>query len=159
MKYNFKILFSMFLFWLFLTKDIRMQNVIIGLMVSSLVMVVFDIKSIKREDSKSVFFRIAYFGIIVFLNIYKASIEYIGKIFTNRGEAKVININIDINIDRNAILIANAITLTPGTITLKIFDDNSLKVLIQAEDEKDMDDFKEEILKYKRILEKSESND
>lgn len=159
MKYNFKILFSMFIFWLFLTKDVSMQNIIIGLLVSTLVMVVFDIKSVKRYDGKCVFLSITYFGIIVFLNIYKASIEYIGKIFKNRGKAKVVNIDIDIMEDRNAILIANAITLTPGTITLKIFGDNSLKVLIQVEENKDIADFKDEILNYKRILEKSEIND
>ncbi|MGM0379868.1 MAG: Na+/H+ antiporter subunit E [Bacillota bacterium] len=159
MKYNFKILLSMFLFWVFLTKDISMQNIIIGLLVSAFVMIVFDIKLETKYNGKYVFFRITYFGVIVFLNIYKASIEYIGKIFTNKGKAKVVNIDIDIIKERNAILIANAITLTPGTITLKIFGDNSLKVLIQVEKEKDIASFKEEILNYKRILEKSELYD
>jgi multisubunit Na+/H+ antiporter MnhE subunit len=74
------------------------------------------------------------------------------KIFINKGRPEVINIDIGIENNTIAILIANAITLTPGTITLQILEGYRLKVLIQLDDESEIEDFKKELKTYHKAL-------
>ena len=92
------------------------------------------------------------FGLLVIFNIYKASLIYMKKIFVNKGRPEVINIDIGIENNMIAILIANAITLTPGTITLQILEGYRLKVLIQLDDESEIEEFKTELKTYHKAL-------
>jgi len=76
---------------------------------------------------------ISIFGIlkyIVFLilEIYKAGISTIIKVFTGNINPGVVDIETDLAHDFSIIILANSITLTPGTVTLDK-KDNKLKVL------------------------------
>lgn len=156
-KLIFRLLISLILFWTLLTANntlISVNNLILGIVVSILVVVIFALTY--EEDPSNTYniktIQFVKFAFLVFLNIYKASILYIKKILVNRGKASVINIDFGISSNLTAVLIANAITLTPGTITLKIFDDYRLKVLIQIDSEDDIKAFKREINQYLSVL-------
>lgn len=149
-----KLLISLVLFWVLLVGELNIYNLVIGTIVSIIIMVVFAL-SYEKEDQEKIKLRtigMIKFGLLVIFNIYKSSIIYMKKIFDNKGIPQVINIDIGIENNTIAILIANAITLTPGTITLQILEGHRLKVLIQLDDESEIESFKAELKTYHNAL-------
>lgn len=149
-----KLLISLVLFWLLLAGEANVYNLLLGGLVSVFIMVIFALSYEEEDDVKTKLklFNIMRFSILVFYNIYKASVLYIKRVFANQGAPEVVNIDLGIKQNIVAVLIANAITLTPGTITLKIFDDYRLKVLMQIDGDEDIESFKMEIDAYKKAL-------
>lgn len=149
-----KLLFSLVLFWILLVGELNIYNLLMGTVVSIVIMLVFAL-SYEKEDEEKIKLKtigMIKFGLLVIFNIYKASLIYMKKIFINKGRPEVINIDIGIENNTIAILIANAITLTPGTITLQILEGHRLKVLIQLDDESEIEDFKTELKTYHKAL-------
>lgn len=149
-----KLLISLVLFWVLLVGELNIYNLVMGTIISILIMLVFAL-SYENEDEEKIklkFIGMVIFGLLVIFNIYKSSIIYIKKIFVNKGRPEVINIDIGIENNTIAILIANAITLTPGTITLQILEGYRLKVLIQLDDESEIESFKSELKTYHKAL-------
>ena len=149
-----KLLMSLVLFWVLLVGELNIYNLIIGTIVSIIIMVVFAL-SYEKENQEKIKLRtigMIKFGLLVIFNIYKSSIVYMKKIFDNKGAPEVINIDIGIENNTIAILIANAITLTPGTITLQILEGHRLKVLIQLDEESEIESFKAELKTYHNAL-------
>lgn len=149
-----KLLFSLVLFWVLLVGELNIYNLVMGTVVSIVIMLVFAL-SYEKEDEEKINLKtigMIKFGSLVIFNIYKASLVYMKKIFVNKGKPEVINIDIGIENNTIAILIANAITLTPGTITLQILKGYRLKVLIQLDDESEIEDFKKELRTYHKAL-------
>jgi multicomponent Na+:H+ antiporter subunit E len=149
-----KLLFSLVLFWVLLVGELNIYNLVMGTVVSIVIMLVFAL-SYEKEDEEKINLKtigMIKFGSLVIFNIYKASLVYMKKIFVNKGRPEVINIDIGIENNTIAILIANAITLTPGTITLQILKGYRLKVLIQLDDESEIEDFKKELRTYHKAL-------
>jgi len=149
-----KLLISLVLFWVLLVGELNVYNLVMGTIVSIVIMLVFAL-SYEDEDEEKIklkFIGMVMFGLLVIFNIYKSSIVYMKKIFVNKGRPEVINIDIGIENNTIAILIANAITLTPGTITLQILEGYRLKVLIQLDDESEIESFKSELKTYHKAL-------
>lgn len=149
-----KLLISLVLFWVLLVGELNIYNLLMGTVVSIVIMLVFAL-SYEKEDEEKIKLKtigIIKFGLLVIFNIYKASLIYMKKIFINKGRPEVINIDVGIENNTIAILIANAITLTPGTITLQILEGYRLKVLIQLDDESEIEDFKKELKTYHKAL-------
>jgi len=149
-----KLLISLVLFWVLLVGELNVYNLVMGTIVSIVIMLVFAL-SYEDEDEEKIklkFLGMVMFGLLVIFNIYKSSIVYMKKIFVNKGRPEVINIDIGIENNTIAILIANAITLTPGTITLQILEGYRLKVLIQLDDESEIESFKSELKTYHKAL-------
>lgn len=149
-----KLLISLVLFWVLLVGELNIYNLVMGTIVSIVIMLVFAL-SYENEDEEKIklkFIGLVMFGLLVIFNIYKSSIVYMKKIFVNKGRPEVINIDIGIENNTIAILIANAITLTPGTITLQILEGYRLKVLIQLDDESEIESFKSELKTYHKAL-------
>ena len=149
-----KLLISLVLFWILLVGEFNFYNLLMGIVVSIVIMLVFALSYEKEGEAKDKLRTIGLikFGLLVIFNIYKSSIIYMKKIFINKGRPEVINIDVGIESNTIAILIANAITLTPGTITLQIHEDYRLKVLIQLDDELEIESFKSELETYHKIL-------
>jgi len=151
-----KLLMSLVLFWVLLVGKLTLANVLIGSVVSIVIMLVFALsyENVNENENtvKIKMIGMLKFGLIVIFNIYKSSIIYMKKIFVNKGGPEVINVDIGIENNTIAILIANAITLTPGTITLQIHEDYRLKVLIQLDDESEIESFKSELKTYHNAL-------
>src|SRR6056297_3857659 len=149
-----KLLTSLVLFWVLLVGELNIYNLLMGTVVSIVIMLVFALSYEKENDDKIKLktFGMIKFGLLVIFNIYKASLIYMKKIFINNGRPEVVNIDIGIENNTIAVLIANAITLTPGTPTLQILEGYRLKVLIQLDDESEIEGFKEELETYHRAL-------
>lgn len=151
-----KLLISLVVFWVLLVGELNIYNLLMGTVVSIVIMLVF---ALSYEDEDEAVDRVKLktlgmikFGLLVIFNIYKASLIYMKKIFINKGKPEVINIDIGIENNMIATLIANAITLTPGTITLQILKGYRLKVLIQLDSESEIEEFLNELKTYHKVL-------
>lgn len=149
-----KLIFSLVVFWILLVGELTFYSLSMGTFVSVLIMLVFAL-SYENDDEDKIKLKtvgMIKFGVLVIFNIYKASLIYIKKIFINKGKPEVINIDIGIENNTIAVLIANAITLTPGTITLQIMEGYRLKVLIQLDEEVEIQAFEKELKTYHKAL-------
>lgn len=68
-----------------------------------------------------------YFFVLVF-EIYKSSIMLIPKIFEGRAKSRLVSIKTSLKKPEHIAILANSITLTPGTITVDV-SENELLVL------------------------------
>lgn len=66
-----------------------------------------------------------YFLVLIF-EIYKSSILLIPKIITGNAQTSIISITTSLNKPQNIAILANSITLTPGTITIDVSQNNIL---------------------------------
>lgn len=135
-KFHFKTFLILYIFWFLLTMNRNPSNIGGGFIVSLLVTylshgILYDENGfIYRFPKLHVILK--YIGIL-FIEIYKASIEHIINIITNDYDPSIVEVNLDIEDPLLITLIANSITLTPGTITVEK-KDNSLLVLYIKED-------------------------
>lgn len=65
-------------------------------------------------------FLLLYYFCILLIEIYKSSIAIIPTIFSGRAHPTVIAINCDLEEPLYTAIVANSITLTPGTITVDV---------------------------------------
>lgn len=93
--------------------------------------------------------RFIWFGLIVFISIIKASFIHTGRIIKNESHYEVIFVQLDTNNTLILTLIANAITMTPGTISLD-FDMGKIRVVGFIKDENEKKEIIKEILSYQK---------
>lgn len=93
--------------------------------------------------------RFFWFGYVVFISIIKASVVHLYRIIKNENAYKTLSIEMKTNNSVILTLIANAITLTPGTITLDIVD-STLHIVGFAKDDEDLKKITEEVLSYQK---------
>ena len=118
-----------FLIWLLLNAHFAfdtkfLQIVIIGLLLSALIYW-FMIKFTKWSFKTDIFFIkhihlfIAY-GIVLFINVIVSNLKVVSLILKRKQtpEPQIIKIHIDLENELLISLLANSITLTPGTITI-----------------------------------------
>ena len=79
-------------------------------------------------NPKFPFVRFFVFVVVLIIQIYKSGFAAIGKILRGKLNTSVISISTDIQDDLIISFLANAITLTPGTVTIDK-EGNNLKVL------------------------------
>jgi multicomponent Na+:H+ antiporter subunit E len=91
--------------------------------------------------------RFIWFGGVVFYHIVLSSIAHLKRILIN--DLDYLDFEITLETDNMVVLtmIANAITLTPGTVTLEI-KGSTLHVLGFGKDKDDIQLMKEDIMKY-----------
>lgn len=122
-----KLMFILFfIVWIILNGQITLEIVLFGLGISA-VMFIFVCKfcgySIKREKMG---FRLALastkYILVLIWEIIKANIAVIGLIMSSRNEIEpaVVSFSTDLKTDSARVLLANSITLTPGTITASL---------------------------------------
>lgn len=70
---------------------------------------------------------ILYFFVLI-IEIYKSGFNIIGKIISGQINPQIVDIKTDLHEDYKRCILANSITLTPGTVTIDLYKD-SLKVL------------------------------
>jgi multicomponent Na+:H+ antiporter subunit E len=91
----------------------------------------------------------------VIIDIYKSSITHMMRIIKNKSKPIVIHVKLETDNAFIASLIANAITLTPGTITLEVEKNYMLKVLTIIENEEEIEKIKNDIVRrYEKVLTK-----
>lgn len=117
-----------FIVWIILNGQFTLEIALFGIGISA-VMYLFACKfcgySVKREKLalRLVFANLKYIAVLVW-EIIKANIIVIKLIMSSRNEIEpaVVSFSTDLKTDSAKVLLANSITLTPGTITASLED-------------------------------------
>lgn len=148
MKRKFFLLLLLMFFWILLSTKLTLLIIIEGFIVSAGIILFLEYISIGHfnifEGIKIT--QLITFICIVLVEIFKSSMIHIVKIIKNTSYPTVFNVNLRGNEKNINILIANAITLTPGTISLKVYEQR-IKVLALVSSEKEVDSMKNTITK------------
>ena len=118
-----------FLVWLIFNGNVTLEIVIFGLVIAA-VMFAFICKFMRHSIHKEIiymkksgcFFR---YILILIREIFKANMAVIHLILTDREEVEpvMISFHTDLKTDMAKAILANSITLTPGTITVSLEGD------------------------------------
>ena len=117
-----------FLFWLLLTLSINFSNIIVGLTAALITTLVFG-KYFVTHASKLLQPQ-RYFWLLVYLIIFiweclKANIEVAYRVLHPAMPIKpgIVKVKLNVKNDFARMMLANSITMTPGTISVDIVDD------------------------------------
>jgi multicomponent Na+:H+ antiporter subunit E len=152
-----KLILGLAIFWFLLTGEFTVYNITIGFTIIFFIVYVSDVI---LEDNNQMPERIKLFNFIKFIvyviiDIYKSSIIHMMRIIKNKSKPIVIDVQLETDNAFIASLIANAITLTPGTITLEVEKNYMLKVLTIIENEEEIEKIKNDIVRrYEKVLTK-----
>jgi len=128
--------YSIFLFvvWLFLSG--HFEPLLLGLGLMSVAVTVFLIKRMNILDHESfpvhIFSRLPVFFIYILSEIVKSNIEVLKRIMSWSRESispRMIEIELPQKTDLGRVIYANAITLTPGTVSVDLTKD---KIIVHA---------------------------
>lgn len=130
-KFNYKLFILLYAFWMILTLNFELINLIVGF-ITSIIVTIFS-ASILLDETESKFktpkflILLKYFLRLIF-EIYKSSFSHIVRIINKDCNPIIVKVTLDLKDPYLIMLIANSITLTPGTITVDT-DKNKLTVL------------------------------
>lgn len=117
-----------FIFWLLMTYNLKLPNIIAGLVAALITMIVFGKGFIR--DYKKFFQPQRYFWVIVYLFIFiwecvKANIDVAYRVLHPDLPIKpgIVKVKTNLKTDIAKTFLANSITMTPGTITVDIIGD------------------------------------
>ncbi|MFW6149016.1 MAG: Na+/H+ antiporter subunit E [Atribacterota bacterium] len=111
------------LFWLILTLNFQPTSILVGVIVSffiSLISCNFFIQSSEGIHSrliKTIFYLLLYLFVLLY-EMFLASFDVVYRIATMDINPEIVMIKSGIESDLGILLLANSITLTPGTITV-----------------------------------------
>lgn len=140
-------LYSIFsLFWIALFEHIT-TTLLISAPIVSIIIVFISEKFFIQDSYYNAFYfntwkMLKYFFVLVF-EIYKSSLTLIPKIFEGKAKSRLVSIKTSLKKPEHIAILANSITLTPGTITVDV-SENDLLVLwfnpqsIESEESGDM---------------------
>ncbi len=125
-KLRYKLFLVLLAFWFLLAFNFQIETIISGLVVTFFITVVASY-NVLYTDEGYVYHGIRLRTIVVyvaflFVEIYKAAFMYVYNLLSHRIEPVVFTIELDVDDPVLVGVIANSITLTPGTITI---DSNS----------------------------------
>ncbi|MBS4538358.1 Na+/H+ antiporter subunit E [Clostridium sp. D2Q-11] len=121
-RFHIKTFLILYGFWFLLTMNTNPSNIVGGLIVSLLVTyssygILYDEKGFVFEFPT--FFVVFKYIMILFIEIYKASFELIKTIINNEYSPSIVEVNLELEDPLLITIVANSITLTPGTITVE----------------------------------------
>lgn len=115
-----------FIIWVVLNGRLTLEIAIFGLVIAALIYG-FICKFMDYSFQKDIFIimRIGYileYIFVLFWEIIKANINVLKLVFSSKyeNEPAIIKFKVDLNTKGARVLLANAITLTPGTITISL---------------------------------------
>lgn len=144
---------SLLAFWIILSGEINKRQIIIGIIASAISLavsetVLYRFRSSRVKVPKA--YKLVWFAGLVGIEIFKAAYEHIIRVLTGAEQPKVIKVQLDVKDEFAVALISNAITLTPGTITVEILK-NQITLIGFAKGEEDIKKIKDTIIKvYQR---------
>ena len=138
------------IFWIVLNEEVNKTIMLYG--VSFSIIIVYATQKIvfTYEESNIRYINplsLMLFFSIVLIEICMSAVKHVVRIIKNEGSYKVFKVDLDVENIYIKVLISNAITLTPGTITLGI-DNNSLNVLGFVREDESIDEIIKGILKF-----------
>lgn len=125
---SFSVFLVSFFTWILLTWSFDWQEVIVGLVVSLFISVIF------KRYYRIKFGRNFLVGLFKFLFVYvpvftwemvKANVDVASRLWSSKGNVRpgFVKVKTELKGDVEKLLLANSITLTPGTITMDIVGD------------------------------------
>ncbi len=156
---NVFILFVMLLLiWLALNNSLKLPVVLIGIGVSALVALLFCNKCSLFNDIKLTPKSFAYtfiYLVVFFIELVKSNIDVIRRVLSpslpiNPG---IVEVKTKLKSKFGRMLLANSITLTPGTLTVEVIDDSYFIHWIDVEDAKIENASKKIVEKFEKYLE------
>lgn len=125
---SFSVFIVTFFTWLVLTWTIDPQEIIVGLIVSAVISVIFKRYYNIKLSAKFIpgLFKFVFVYISVFIwEMLKANLDVASRVVEPKVKVKpgFVRIKTDLKGDVAKLTLANSITLTPGTITVDIKDD------------------------------------
>ena len=119
----------MFLLWMLLTFNLAVANIIVGLIAALITALVFG--SQFKLDWKKFYNPLRYFWLLIYVFIFvweciKANIDVAYRVLSPRLPIKpgIVKVNSSLKSSFAKAILANSITMTPGTITLDMIDND-----------------------------------
>ncbi len=118
-------------FWFLLTLNFEIWNIIIGIIVTIIANIVsrgvlYDKNGFKFKSIELI--TVIKYSLNLVLEIYKSSFSYLIRIIKKDCEPFILEMELEVTDPLIVSIIANSITLTPGTITVDV-QGNKLKIL------------------------------
>ncbi len=132
----------LFAVWLVLTHSIALSNIVVGLIVSAAIALLYT-RSFKADDIEMISPYWLGVYIVVFLkSIIISNIQISKRILRKdmRLAPAIVAVKTDLKSDWKKLLLANSITLTPGTLTLDVKGDTLFIHTIEYDKEKKKED-------------------
>jgi multicomponent Na+:H+ antiporter subunit E len=133
-KNRYKLFIIILIFWFLMNLNFEFQTILFGVFVSLLVTVLthnvlYDTNGFRYRNIKIL--KLLIYLLLLFVEIFKASFTYIINLISKTYEPVVIKVDLDLYDPVQIGIIANSITLTPGTISVDI-DGHTIYVLTLA---------------------------
>lgn len=119
----------LFLFWMVLSPGIGVQTILLGIVLSTLVMlyskeILFGDTEMPLYQIKHLWNMIQFIGVLV-VEIFKANIDVARIVLDPKMpiQPHFIKVPMMLKNDMNKVIFGNSVTLTPGTLTVDIVED------------------------------------
>jgi multicomponent Na+:H+ antiporter subunit E len=157
-KNTFILFVVLLLIWLALNNSLKLQVVLIGVGVSAIVALLFCEKCTVFTDMKLNPKAIAYtfiYLVVFFIELVKSNIDVTRRVLSpslpiNPG---IVEVKTKLKSKFGRMLLANSITLTPGTLTVEVIDDSYFIHWINVEDAETENASKKIVEKFEKYLE------
>ncbi len=123
--------FILLILWVILFENHNSSTLVSGILINFFVIAVsekFFMKNSFYNDYNFNIFHLAKYFLVLLFEIYIAGFAILVKIITGQINPDIVDITTDLKEPYKKCILANSITLTPGTVTLDLYQ-NSLKVL------------------------------
>lgn len=114
---------ALYLFYILLSGSISVRVLSSGVVVTGLVVLVLDYFD-RMEHRKPIghisWWRIVWFFLIVLSEVFMAAYQHILRVISGDDDPVFFDVYLDVEEELAIMLIANAITLTPGTLTVQV---------------------------------------
>ena len=156
----FYLFFILLIVWLALTSSFQWQELFVGILVSLILALILNKNYLELGFPKFTIKKLAFFIIyivVLFKEVVKANLDVAYRVIHPKMPIKpgIVVIKTNLKQDIAKMILANSITLTPGTFTLDILGDSLLIhwINVQSEDEKEASKLiGEKFEKYLRVI-------
>ncbi len=145
----------MFILWLFMNANLRIETILIGLVVS--IFVSFFSYDILLDHQGHHFrgvglFKLILYFVVLFLEIFKAAFMFSLNVFKKRYVPVVFKLSLEHLDPIRVAIVANSITLTPGTISVEMIN-QTIYVMVLADPKTSKEELEKPIRdKFEKLL-------
>ncbi len=149
---QFQLFILLISFWIILNNEADLKILIYGSVFCVVITLLFY--NVMFEFSEETLrlpplWRFIWFCSIVFIDIIKSATIHVSRIIKNESRYEVFVVTLETNNLVIITLIANAITLTPGTITMNV-EGRSLEIIGFSKNQSDIEEMRKNILTYQK---------
>jgi len=116
----------LFCIWLILSANLQMANIVVGLVISFSISLLYT-KFFAKEDKFEMINPFWFFVYLLVLakNLITSNLQIAKRVLSKdmKLAPQIVEVKTELKSDWKKLLLANSITLTPGTLTLDIKDD------------------------------------